>query len=391
MTIAMLTREYPPYVYGGAGEHVGQLAQRLRRRISLDVHCFGAPRPESSISGHAIPPALGAANPALQAIAISAPMAHAAASASAVHSHTWYANFAGHLAKTIYEIPHIVTAHTVEPCRPWKEAQLRGGYALSSFLERTSLLAADRIIAVSQAMRIDLLDAYPDISPDRIIVIHNGVDGEQFVPDSRTNALVPYHALTDRKLVVSVARITPQKGLKHLLRAAHSFSNKTSLVIVADSWDSEALRNEFASAVAAARRAGVDVHWISQRMPRPALVQLLSHANVFVAPSIYEPLGIVNLEAMACGTAVVSTAVGGIPEVVLDGVTGLLVPIDVAQAGEPSNPERFAMTFADRVNEVLSDENLADRMGKVGRQRVLEHFTWESVAQGVLNVYRGVL
>ncbi|MEV0455835.1 glycogen synthase [Catellatospora methionotrophica] len=386
MRVALLTREYPPTVYGGVGEHVTQLVPRLRRRIPVDVHCYGRTRPGAV--GHTPPVDLAGANMGLQAVAVAASMANAVAGARIVHSHSWYATFAGHLARSVHAIPHVVTAHSLEPSRPWKQAQLNGGYRVSSMLERVAFLEADRIIAVSNAMREELLATYQSLSASRITVIHNGVDCREFAPDRGNNELTGDTRAKRRKVVLCVGRITPQKGLTHLLRAAESFAGRPRLIIVADSWDSEKLRDDFGASVAAARRAGVEVCWISRKIPREALVELYNRADVFASPSMYEPLGIVNLEAMACSTPVVSTDVGGIPEVVDNGTTGLLVPVDIDREGSPADAEKFARMFATSVNELLADPDLAAQMGAAGRRRAMMCFSWERIAEDVLGVYR---
>ncbi|MDH6128369.1 glycogen synthase [Kitasatospora sp. GP82] len=392
MRVDLLTREYPPFVYGGAGEHVGNLARQLRRSLDIRVHCFGEPRLEAWVTAHGTEGRLADGDPALGAMAVNLAMSAAVQGASVVHSHTWYSNFAGHLAKVRYGIPHVVTAHSLEPLRPWKKAQLGDGYRLSSFLERTALSSADHVIAVSAAMAADVLRTYPNIGADRVSVIHNGIDVEAFAPDSDTDQLDALGIPLDRPLVVCVARITRQKGLGHLLRAAQYFAPGVRLVVVAQSADTVEQRQWFGRAVERLRGTGVEVTWIRESFPRCALRQLLSHAEVFVCPSIYEPMGIVNLEAMACGTPVVATATGGIPEVVVDGETGLLVPFDAAPdgTGEPAAPEVFAKEIAARVNELLHNPASATRLGTAGRRRAAREFSWPKVAEQVRKRYATV-
>ncbi|WP_432000136.1 glycogen synthase [Streptomyces sioyaensis] len=393
MRAALLSREYPPYVYGGAGVHVDQLSRELRRLVNLRIHCFGEPRSDLYVTAHRAPAELAGANPALHTMGIAPAMAAAVAGADVVHSHTWYANFAGHLAKLLHGTPHVLTAHSLEPLRPWKAEQLAGGYQLSLFCERTAVLAADRLIAVSRAMRDDLLRCYPALDPGRVAVIHNGIDTEAFAPDPGTAELTPLGIRTDRPTVACVARLTRQKGLLHLLRAAPYLTPGTQLVMCVSAPDTAEIADEFAALAQEIRGRGADLVHVQEPLSHSALRQLLSYAEVFACPSVYEPMGIVNLEAMACGTPVVATAVGGIPEVVADGDTGLLVPLDVAPGGggEPADAEAFAKDFAARLNELLADPERARRMGRAGRRRAAEHFSWSSIAAQVHEIYRSVV
>ncbi|MEU2828857.1 glycogen synthase [Streptomyces lavendulae] len=392
MRVGLLSREYPPHVYGGAGVHVEQLARQLRGRVELRVHCFGEPRAEADVTAHPTPDALAGANPALQAMGIAPAMAAATAGEEVVHSHTWYANIAGHYAKLLYGTPHVITAHSLEPLRPWKAEQLGGGYALSSHCERTAVLAADAVIAVSGAMRDDLLRCYPELDPGRVAVIHNGIDTDEFTPVSDTAEVTALGIRTDRPTVACVARLTRQKGLAHLLRAAPDLTPGTQLVMCVSAPDTLEIAEEFALLARAARDRGVDLVLVEETLSRVALRQLLSYADVFACPSVYEPLGIVNLEAMACGTPVVATAVGGIPEVVSDGESGLLVPITAGPDGdgEPADAEAFAKDFALRINELLADPERAGRMGRAGREAV-GRFSWGRVAAQVHEIYRSVV
>jgi alpha-maltose-1-phosphate synthase len=397
MRVDLLTREYPPFVYGGAGVHVAHLAAHLRHSVDLRVHCFGDAAPASApakvarVATHTAAAGLEHANAAVRAMAVNLAMAEAAHGASVVHSHTWYANFAGHLAKARYEIPHVVTAHSLEPLRPWKAEQLADGYRLSTFMERTALTGADHIIAVSRAMARDVLRTYPLVDPSRVSVIHNGVDTNDFRPDHGTDYLSFLGVHPATPVVACVSRITPQKGLGHLLRAASHLPRDIQLVIVAQSADTPGQRLRFRRAVDEARQDGVHVTWVDGPCSRDVLRQLLTRAEVFVCPSIYEPLGIVNLEAMACATPVVGTATGGIPEVIVDGETGLLVPLrQDPGSGEPTAPDDFANDLAARVNELLGDPGRARRMGVAARRRAVEHFSWEAVADQVHKVYQAV-
>jgi starch synthase len=384
--IGIVTREWPPDVYGGAGVHVEHLVAALRalpEGPGIDVHCFGEPRADAT--GHAVPEGLKGANGALQAIGVDVEMAAALAGADLVHTHTWYANTAGLLAGLVHGIPHVITAHSLEPRRPWKADQLGGGYRLSSWAERTAYLAADAVIAVSHGMRTDVLDAYPDLDPVRVHVVGNGVDAEAYRPVHDPDTVRGLGVDPDRPYALFVGRITRQKGVAHLLAAAEQLPREAGLVLCAGAADTPAERQQVADAVEAlqARRDGVV--WIEAMLPRERLVPLITGATVFVVPSVYEPLGIVNLEAAACGTAVVASAVGGIPEVVADGRTGLLVPYDA------DDPAAFESGLAARIAELLADPDRAARMGAAGRDRVLAEFGWPAIAQQTVEVYRAVL
>ncbi|MET8003802.1 glycogen synthase [Nonomuraea glycinis] len=385
MRVDLLSREYPPEVYGGAGVHLEYLARELRKLADVRVRCFGAERDESGVSAYQVPGGLESANAALQVLGVDLEMAAACAGADVVHSHTWYANFAGHVAKMLHGIPHVVTTHSLEPLRPWKAEQLGGGYAISSWAEHTALAAADAVIAVSEGMRRDVLAAYPGIDPAKVSVIHNGIDTAEYAPDNGHEVLKKHGIDPARPYVIFVGRITRQKGLVHLLHAARSFAPGAQLVLCAGAPDTPEIEAEVAGLVRGLDREGV--FWISEMLPKPQIIQLLTHAAVFVCPSVYEPMGIVNLEAMACETAVVATATGGIPEVVADGETGLLVPIDQAPDGTPHDAGRFAADLAERVNALLGDPARAAAMGRAGRVRAVEHFSWERVARRTADLY----
>jgi starch synthase len=400
LQVALLTREYPPQVYGGAGVHVEYLARELARMEDVTVHCWGEERPR----GRDGAPVVVAHRPwealtgraahlaALQAVSINLSMAAATEDADVVHTHTWYANLGGHLAKLIHEVPHVATVHSLEPLRPWKAEQLGGGYALSTFCERTALEEADAVIAVSEGMRADVLASYPAIDPDRVRVIYNGIDAEEYQPDHGTEVLGRHGIAPDEPSVVFVGRITRQKGVGHLLRAARHVDPEAQLVLCAGAPDTPEIGAEVAALVDDLRDRRGNVVWLDEMLPKPDVIQLLSQATVFVCPSIYEPLGIVNLEAMACETAVVATATGGIIEVVEDGVTGLLVPFESRDDGsqEPRDPDRFAADLADRVNSLLADPDRAAEMGRAGRRRVMERFSWPLIAQETAALYRAV-
>jgi starch synthase len=383
----ILTREYPPEVYGGAGVHVEYLARELARRIDLEVRCFGADRADAV----AFRPweELADTNATLQTMSVDLAMAAHANGADVVHSHTWYSIFGGYLMQQLYGIPHVVTTHSLEPMRPWMAEQLgRGGYALSSFCERTGLLAADAVVAVSQAMREDVLQAYPDVDAANVKVIYNGIDTEQYRPDPATDALERHGVRTDLPTVLFVGRVTRQKGIVHLLDAALEIDERAQLVFAAGAPDEPEIERATRDRVERLRAQREHVVWIEAMLPKPDVIQLLTHATVFCVPSIYEPLGIVNLEAMACETAVVASAVGGIPEVVVDGETGLLVPVELGPGGDPVDPGRFASEFAARVNELLADPGRASAMGRAGRERAVERFSWGAIADETIALYR---
>jgi alpha-maltose-1-phosphate synthase len=387
---ALLTREYPPEVYGGGGVHVEYLSRELRRLIDVDVHAWGEDR-EGAI-GHEAWDALAGRAPelaALRAMSIDLTMAAATVDADVVHSHTWYANLGGHLTKLVRDIPHVVTAHSLEPLRPWKAEQLGGGYALSSFCERTAVEAADAIVAVSEGMRGDLLTAYPAVDPGRVEVIYNGIDTTQYTPDAGTDVLERRGIDPSSPTIVFVGRITRQKGVAHLLEAMHDVDGEAQLVLCAGAPDTPEIGADVAARVERLREQRGNVLWLDEMLPKPDVIQILSHATVFACPSIYEPLGIVNLEAMACEAAVVATATGGIVEVVDDGVTGLLVPIEPGDAtGEPRDPAAFAHAFAERLNELVRDPARAHEMGRAGRTRAVERFAWPAIAQETVALYQ---
>ncbi|MEO7443502.1 MAG: glycogen synthase [Acidimicrobiales bacterium] len=389
MRIAVLTREFPPEVYGGAGVHVEYLAPALSEFVDVEVHCFGATRPSPLVAGTYLPwPALAAVGVdggSLGVMSVDLAMAGAVAGADLVHSHTWYTNLAGHLAGLVHGIPHVLTAHSLEPLRPWKAEQLGGGYALSSFFERTAMEGAAAIVAVSSAMGRDIVAAYPSVDPGRVHVVPNGIDVEAYQPGADTAALVRLGVDPSRPSVLFVGRMTRQKGIDLLLAAAEDIDPEAQLVLCAAAPDTTALGDELRTAAeaVAARRGGVV--WIEEMVARSDVVQLMSHATAFVCPSVYEPFGLINVEAMACGTAVVATATGGITDVVVDGETGFLVAL------EPDGRARFVAELAKRVNELLADPARAAEFGRAGRRRVVESFTWAAVAARTAEVYRQVL
>jgi starch synthase len=399
MRVEIFTKEYPPEVYGGAGVHVAELAKALRGHVDLHVRCFGQPRQEAAVTAYDDPADLAGQNAALQTLGVDLRMAGDAGreggvdGVDLVHSHTWYANFAGHVAGLLHQVPHVVTAHSLEPLRPWKAEQLGGGYALSSFAERTAYQGAAAVIAVSDGMRRDILRCYPELDPDKVHVVHNGIDSDQWHPDDGTNHMAALGVEPERPSVVFVGRITRQKGLPYLLRAAASLPEDVQLVLCAGAPDTPEIMAEVTGLVEQLQATRSGVVWIDRVVPRDQLRQLLTHATVFVCPSVYEPLGIVNLEAMACGAPVVGTATGGIPEVVVDGETGWLVPIEQLQdgTGTPVDPDRFVADLAATLVDAVSDPARARRLGENGRRRAVEHFSWDAVADRTVDVYRAAL
>ena len=383
MRTAILTREWPPDIYGGAGVHVEHLVPELRKLIEVDVHCFGGPR--SDATGHAVPGYLEQANAALQTLGVDLGMADAVAGCDVAHSHTWYANLGGHLSGLLHDIPHVITAHSLEPRRPWKREQLGGGYAISSWVEDTAYHNADAIIAVSAGMRADVLDCYPFVDPAKVHVVHNGIDTDVYRRVEQTDALKRYGIDPDRPFVLFVGRITRQKGINHLLRAALEFDESAPIVLCAASPDTPELGQEVSDAIDALRQKRSDVFWLDGHLERSDVRQLLSNALVFACPSVYEPLGIVNLEAMGCEAPVVASDVGGIPEVVVDGETGLLVHYDAEDAAA------FEADFARAINQVIADPQRARQMGQAGRARAIAEFGWDRIAARTVEVYEAAI
>jgi starch synthase len=393
--VDVLSREYPPEVYGGAGVHVAELVRALRARddLTTHVHAFGALRDEELTSSYADLAELSSANAALRTLGVDLAIADGCAGTDLVHSHTWYANFAGHLSSLLYDVPHVVTAHSLEPLRPWKAEQLGGGYAVSSWAEKASYEAAAAVVAVSAAMRDDVLASYPAIDPARVHVVHNGIDTEDWKPARAPDRVRELGVDPDRPSVVFVGRITRQKGLPLFLRAVAELPPEVQIVLCAGAPDTPEIMAEVESLVDGLRTTRSGVVWIAEMLPRADVVALLTNATAFACPSIYEPLGIVNLEAMACETAVVATATGGIPEVVVPGETGLLVPIDQAGdgTGTPLDPDRYVADFAAALNEVVADPDRAAALGRAGRKRAIEAFSWAAIAERTVEIYRSVL
>lgn len=383
MKIGLVTKEWPPQVYGGAGVHVVQLSQALRNQpnIEVEVHCFGGPR--SDAFGYSTPSGFENSNAALQALATDLVIADKLIGVDLIHSHTWYANFAGFTANLLHGIPHVVSAHSLEPLRPWKAEQLGGGYQISSWAERSAYEAANAIIAVSDGMRADVLTAYPTLDPQKVITIRNGVDVTKFAPNPKVDALNK-HGITGR-YAIFVGRITRQKGLAHLLRAWKSVSPEYGLVLAAGSPDEPGIGAEVEQLIKELQQSRKNVWWIKEMAPHDDLTALLTNADLFLCPSIYEPLGIVNLEAMGCETAVLASKVGGIPEVVAHNETGRLIDYDA------KNTAKFENDFATQIEELMSDSELLNKMGKAGRVRAEKFFGWDTVAKQTIELYTSLL
>ena len=406
MRVDLLTKEYPPFIYGGAGVHVNELAKVLRPLADVRVHAFGGPREpgtegaDDGVTGYPEIAELDGANAALRTFGVDLEMAQGTEGTDLVHSHTWYANLAGHLAGLLHGVPHVISAHSLEPLRPWKAEQLGGGYALSSWAEKTAYEAASGIIAVSNGMREDILRCYPAVDPERVKVVHNGIDLEAWKhpqgqeADAQAAATLKRLGIDpDRPTIVFVGRITRQKGLPHLLRACEQLPADVQVILCAGAPDTPEIKAEVEGLVARLREKRTGVVWIEEMLPRPELIAVLATSDVFVCPSVYEPLGIVNLEAMAVGLPVVGSATGGIPDVIVDGETGLLVPIEQVQdgTGTPIDPTRFETDLAERLTTLVTDTEAAKAMGQAARRRVEEHFAWQAIAQRTMDVYNWVL
>ncbi|MDK8878851.1 glycogen synthase [Corynebacterium sp. MSK008] len=383
MKVGMFTREYPPEVYGGAGVHVTELTRFMRDIVEVDVHCMGAPRDAEGVFVHGVDPALEHANGAIKTLSTGLRMADAAAGLDVVHSHTWYAGLGGHLAGQLHEIPHVVTAHSLEPDRPWKREQLGGGYNVSSWSEKNAFEYADAVIAVSAGMKEAVLRAYPRIDEAKVHTVLNGIDPQKWYPDSGTIA-GELGVNPDKPVVAFVGRITRQKGVAHLLKAAQAFDEDIQLILCAGAPDTEEIAAETEGLVEKLKASRDGVFWIQEMMPAEKVREVYSLADVFVCPSIYEPLGIVNLEAMACETAVVASRVGGIPEVVIDGETGVLVDYDA------NDTAGFEAALAEAVNAVAGDTQRAAAMGAAGLTRAKTDFSWATIAQKTVEIYKGL-
>lgn len=393
MRVDIVTREYPPEVYGGAGVHVTELVRALRESLDVRVRAFGSPRDERDTTAYPVPQELAAANAAIQTLGVDLEIVEDVEGAEVVHSHTWYANMAGFLSSELYGIPHVVSAHSLEPLRPWKAEQLGGGYAVSSWIEKTAYEHAAAVIAVSGGMRDDILRCYPDLDPQKVRVIYNGIDVDAWGPVEDPDVLAGLGIDQDRPTVVFVGRITRQKGLPYFLRAVELLPPDVQVVLCAGAPDTPEIMAEVQGLVAALQQERSGIIWVEEFLSRHQLCAVLTAATAFVCPSIYEPLGIVNLEAMACAAAVVGTATGGIPEVVVDGVTGRLVPIDQLQdgTGTPVDPDRFVRDLATVLTEVVSDPERAEEFGRAGRERAARDFSWEQIAAQTEALYRDVV
>ena len=392
MRVDFVTKEYPPHIYGGAGVHITELVKVLRNLIDARVHAFGEPVSEPGTFGYPTPTEHAAANAAIQTLSVDLSIASALEGADLVHSHTWYANFAGQLGSLLHGIPHVITAHSLEPLRPWKKEQLGGGYAVSSFIEKSAYEQAKTVIAVSSGMRNDILKAYPDLDPQKVEVVYNGIDSARWQPNHDPETVRSLGVDPDKRSVIFVGRITRQKGLPYFLKAARALPEDVQLVLCAGAPDTPDIKAEVEQLVAELGEIRSGVVWIPEHLPQPKLAALLTQADLFVCPSIYEPLGIVNLEAMACGAPVLATATGGIPEVVVEGETGWLVPIEQVQdgSGTPVNPEKFIADWSEALNTALSSGKLK-AFGQAGRIRAVEKFSWESIATRTLEVYKQAL
>ena len=381
--VGLVTKEWPPQVYGGAGVHAVQLTEALRTLdgVSVDVHCFGGVREDGAI-GYLTPASFADANPAVQAIATDLDIANNLQNVDIIHSHTWYANMAGHFGALLHGVPHVITAHSLEPLRPWKADQLGGGYQISSWAEKSAYESADAIIAVSDGMRADVLAAYPNVNPTKVVTIRNGVDVDRFKPTT-DKALLNELGITGQ-YAIFVGRITRQKGLAHLLRAWQNVPAEYGLVLAAGSPDEETIGNEVKALIEELQKTRPNVIWIPDMLPHEKLCALLTSADLFICPSIYEPLGIVNLEAMACETAVLATRVGGIPEVVSDGNTGKLVNY----SGDGAALER---DLAAAIIELMKEPDLLKKYGEAGRKRAAAEFGWPAVARATLALYQSLI
>lgn len=382
MRIGLITKEWPPQVYGGAGVHVVQLTQALRKQdgIHVDVHCFGGKREDAF--GYETPTEFGRSNAAIQAMATDLAIADQLANVDIVHSHTWYANYAGFIAQTLYGVSHVLSAHSLEPLRPWKAEQLGGGYRISSWIEKNAYESADAIIAVSDGMRADVLNCYPNVDPDKVITIRNGVDVSKFAPVNNPNVLNKYGI--SGRFAIFVGRITRQKGLAHLLRAWQSVPDSYGLVLAAGSPDEAGIGKEVSDLIAQLQEKRKNVWWLKEMLPHDELTALLTAAQLFICPSIYEPLGIVNLEAMACTTAVLASKVGGIPEVVADGATGRLVDYT-------DDHKKFESDLSNQIQELMKNPDLLIKFGLAGRERAEKEFGWDAVAKTTIALYQKVI
>ena len=400
MRVGLMTREYPPNVYGGAGVHVEYLSRELAKLIEVEVHCWGTQRADEG-NLHVIgdePPAgvtegtMEKFKAAVDALALNLSQMKELGGIDIVHTHTWYVSMAGFLAKKLYGIPFVLTTNSLEPLRAWKAEQLGSGYAMSSWMEKTAIEDADAIIAVSHGTKADILKAYPEVSASKVHVIYNGIDLKEYQKTPATDALEKYGVDRTKPYVLFVGRITRQKGVTHLVDAVKYLPHGTQVVLCAGAPDTPEIAAEMRAGVEAARVTGGNIVWIEQMVTKPEAIQLYSNCTVFCCPSVYEPFGIINLEAMACGAPVVASATGGILEVVVDGVTGYLVPFKADHlTGFPSQPDKFARDLAASISELMANPVLCKRMGAAGRERVEELFAWEAIAKQTVELYRGLV
>ncbi len=395
MRALILTNEFPPQIYGGAGVHVGELTRHLRELIELDIRTFAAATDDAAgwrVRGYEAAHDLAVADerlrPMLAALSRDLAMVADPIDADVVHVHTWYTHFAGMLTKLAYGIPLVLTVHSLEPLRPWKREQLGGGYDVSTWVERTAIEAADAVVAVSNGTRGDVLRLY-DLDPARVHVIHNGIDADFYRPDPATDALERHGIDPSVPYVLFVGRITRQKGIVHLVRALHHLAPGIGVVLCAGQPDTSEIAREMTEGVRAVQAERPNVVWIGEMLSREDVRQLYSHAAVFCCPSVYEPFGIINLEAAACETPVVASAVGGIPEVVVDGETGLLVPVELSPDDpmRPLDPDRFELNLAGAINALMADATTREVMGRAGRRRAVESFSWGSIARQTVALY----
>jgi alpha-maltose-1-phosphate synthase len=399
MRVALFTREYPPHVYGGAGVHVEYLSRELAKKIEVEVHCWGeqnsddgnlhvrGAQPWQEISSGAE----GKFKTALETVSLNLTQVKALAGVDVVHTHTWYASLAGFFAKKLYNTPFVLTTHSLEPLRAWKYEQLGTGYAMSSWIERTAILDADAVIAVSNGTKADILRAYP-VAPERVHVIYNGIDVAEYRYTGKTTALETYGVDPGAPYVLFVGRITRQKGVTHLVDAIGHLPAHTQVVLCAGAPDTPEIAREMREKVDEARRNNPRVIWIEKTVPRSDVIQLYSHARVFCCPSVYEPFGIINLEAMACGAPVVASKIGGIPEVVVDNETGFLVPFEQDPVTNfPIDADKFAQDLAAKLRELLEDEPKCKRFGVAGRRRVEETFSWTAIAGETIRLYESLV
>ncbi len=399
MRALLLTNEFPPEIYGGAGVHVDELTRHLRGLVNLDIRTFGSAADEADgwrVRGYPVAHDLGGADgrlsPMLAALSRDLGMVADPVAADVVHVHTWYTHLAGLLVQLAYGIPLVLTVHSLEPLRPWKREQLGGGYDVSSWIERTAIETADAVVAVSQGTRADIVRLF-DVDPARVHVIQNGIDPDFYHPDPATDALERHGVDADVPYVLFVGRITRQKGIIHLVRAIRHLDPGIGVVLCAGQPDTEEIGREMEEGVRAAQAERDNVVWVGEMVSREEARQLYSNAAVFCCPSVYEPFGIINLEAAACETPVVASAVGGIPEVVVDGETGLLVPVELSPDDpmSPVDPDRFERNLAGAINALMSDVATREVMGRAGRRRALDHFSWDAIARQTADLYRNVV